>query len=927
MQKQRRYILSTIFMVIVVCYFSACTSKTIVQPFPKAQKGVMDLSHWDFKKNGSVLLKGEWEFYWEKLISPDQLKKNKDLPFYYINTPGSWNKFEIDGKKLSGIGFATYRLKVITTEKTLGLKTLHMSSSSRVYVNGELICKSGFPASSKEQTIPVYAPAVTALENNSGVLDIIIHVSNFHHWKGGIRENVYLGKVSRLHAKREKKLFFSSLFFGATWMIGFYHIILFLIRKKDYSSLSFGLFCLVEGFQTIILGEQYFITIFPTIEFWLIVKLIYLTMYCAVPLFFWYMKTIFPNEMSDYFFKGVLFIGSLFSAFVLFFPSSWFTMSLPFFRIFTICLAFYGTLVLAKAIKNKRQGAKIFITGFVILLATVVNDMLFNGILIPFGLFLFLFTQAFLIAQKYSLAFSTIKQQGEALTIENNQRKVIEHNLKKSEKQYRTLFEKTNDAIFIVDKDTGRYLDANKAAEELTGHKINELKQLTTNEVAPENANQRLQTIAENSENNDLGTVTYLRPDNTSRIARLSTVPLGDNAVIGIARDITHDLEIERQLRQSQKMESIGTLAGGIAHDFNNILFPIIGHTEMVLMDTPEDSPVRNTINEIYTSALRAKELVKQILTFSRQEDSELTLIKMQPIIKDALKLIRSTIPTTIEIQQDINPNCGVIKADPTQIHQIVMNLTTNAYHAMEGTGGELKVSLKEVELGESDIIAPNVIPGNYACLTVADTGVGMDKNIIDKIFDPFFTTKEIGKGTGMGLSVVHGIVRNMNGEIQVNSEPEKGTQFHVYHPLAAVVKEQQATNLEAPIQGGTERILLVDDEESVLHIERVVLEHLGYQVFSCSSGLEALNVFRQNPDNFDLVITDMAMPNMSGDKLSVELIKIRPNIPALLCTGFSESISEEKAVSLGIKGFLLKPIIIKDLAQKIREVLDEAGA
>ncbi len=919
--------LPIMFMVIAVSFFSACISKTVVQPFPKAQKGVMDLSHWDFKENGSVQLKGEWEFYWKKFITPDQLLKNTDLTFDYKNTPGSWNKFEIDGKKLSGIGFATYRLKVITKEKALGLKILHISSSSRVYINGELIRTSGFPASTKEQAIPLYAPAVTAFENNSGALDIIIHVSNFHHWKGGIRENVYLGKVSRLHAKREKKLFFSSLFFGATWMIGFYHIVLFLIRKKDYSSLSFGLFCLVEGFQTIILGEQYFVTIFPTIEFWLIVKLIYLTMYCAVPLFFWYMKTIFPNEMSDYFFKGVLFIGSLFSAFVLFFPSSWFTMSLPIFRIFTICLAIYGTLVLAKAIKNKRQGAKIFLIGFVILLATVVNDMLFNGILIPFGLFSFLFAQAFLIAQKYSLAFSTIKQQGEALIIENNQRKIIEDNLKKSEKKYRTLFEKTNDAIFIVDKITGRYLDANKAAEELTGHTINELKQLNTNDVAPENANLRLQTIAESCENKDLGTVTYLRPDNTNRIAKLSTVPLDHNAVIGIARDVTHDLEIERQLRQSQKMESIGTLAGGIAHDFNNILFPIIGHAEMVLMDTQEDSPVRNTINEIYTSALRAKELVKQILTFSRQEDGELKLMKMQPIIKDALKLIRSTIPTTIEILQDISPNCGMIEADPTQIHQIVMNLATNAYHAMEETGGELKISLTEVELGESDIVTSNMVPGIYACLTVADTGVGIDENVINKIFDPFFTTKEPGKGTGMGLSVVHGIVKNMNGEIIVNNEPGKGTQFHVYHPIATVVREQQATSIEAPIKGGTEHILLVDDEESVLHIERVVLEHLGYQVFSCSSGLEALDVFRQNPNSFDLAITDMAMPNMSGDKLSVELVKVRPDIPILLCTGFSESMSEEKAAFLGIKGLLLKPIIIKDLAQKIREVLDEAGA
>jgi len=475
LQKQTQYILPAIFIILIVCFFSACTSKTITQPLPAAQKGVMDLSHWDFNKNGSVLLKGEWEFYWKKLISPDQLKKNKDLTFEYINTPGSWNKFEIDGEKLSGIGFATYRLKVMTKEKALGLKTFHMSSSSRVFVNGELICSSGFPASTKEQTIPHYAPTVTAFENNSGVLDIIIHVSNFHHCKGGIREYVYLGKVSRLHARREKNLFFSSLFFGATWMIGFYHIILFLIRKKDHSSLLFGVVCLIGGFQTILLGEQYFITIFPAIEFWLLVKLIYLTMYCTVPLFIWYMKTIFPNEISDTFVKGVLFIGSLFTAFVLFFPPNWFTMSLPIYRIFTICLIIYGTVVLARAILNKRQGSIIFLTGFVILIATVVNDMLFNGILIPFGLFLFLFAQAFLIAQRYSLAFSTIEQQGEALKIENQQRKIVEHHLEKSKEKYREMIELLPIPVSEYDFDFN-ILYANKAALDWFGYTKEDFK-------------------------------------------------------------------------------------------------------------------------------------------------------------------------------------------------------------------------------------------------------------------------------------------------------------------------------------------------------------------------------------------------------------------------------------------------------------------
>ena len=510
-----------------------------------------------------------------------------------------------------------------------------------------------------------------------------------------------------------------------------------------------------------------------------------------------------------------------------------------------------------------------------------------------------------------------------ALVNDITERMQTEEALQKSEKQYRTLFEKINDAIFIVEKDTGRYLDANKAAAELTGRTLEELKQLTVHDITPEGADQRLLTIAETDGIKELGAVTYSRPDNTDRIAMLSTVPLGDNAVIGIARDITHDLEVERQLRQSQKMESIGTLAGGIAHDFNNILSPIIGYSEIILMDTPEDSPDREGLNQIYTSALRARSLVKQILTFARQGSGELMLMKMQPIVKEALKLIRSSIPTTIEIIQDINPDCGVIKADPTQIHQIVMNLTTNAYHAMEETGGKLKVSLKQMEFKALDLINPNMAPGSYACLTVADTGKGMDKNLTGKIFDPFFTTKAKGKGTGMGLSVVHGIVTAMGGAINVYSEPGKGTVFHVYLPVEKNLSEEQVTTSKTQIQGGTEQILLVDDEEAILSMEKRMLERLGYQVTPRTSSLEALEAFRDSPNKFDLVITDMAMPNMPGDRLSVELIKIRPAIPILLCTGFSEKMSEEKVASLGIKGFLFKPIMMKDLAWKIREVLN----
>ncbi|MBF0469308.1 MAG: transporter substrate-binding domain-containing protein, partial [Desulfamplus sp.] len=383
--------------------------------------------------------------------------------------------------------------------------------------------------------------------------------------------------------------------------------------------------------------------------------------------------------------------------------------------------------------------------------------------------------------------------------------------------------------------------------------------------------------------------------------------------------------KLTKQLHQAQKLEAIGTLAGGISHDFNNILSPILGHTEILLDEIPQNSQLRDSLIEINRAALRARELVKQILTFSRQGDTDIKLMKIQPVIKEALKLVRSSIPATIDIRQNIVSDCGAVMANPIQIHQIVMNLVTNSYHAMEETGGDLSVSLDEIELGEHDpLVNIDMPPGTYALLSVSDTGKGMSPDVIAKAFDPFFTTKAKGKGTGLGLSVVHGIVKSMNGAINVYSEADKGTRFNIYLPVLKKSFKEDLSRMNEPLPKGTGRILLVDDEESIAEMEKRILERIGYEVVSRVSSIEALEAFRSGPDKFDLVITDMAMPKMSGDKLAAELIKIRHDIPILLCTGFSYDIAQENLDALGIRGILRKPVIMKDLAKKIREVIEK---
>ena len=380
----------------------------------------------------------------------------------------------------------------------------------------------------------------------------------------------------------------------------------------------------------------------------------------------------------------------------------------------------------------------------------------------------------------------------------------------------------------------------------------------------------------------------------------------------------------ERQLQQVMKLQAIGTLAGGIAHDFNNILFPIVGYTELTMDDIPEDSQARKNLEEILKATNRAKELVKQILTFSRQSCHEHKPLKVQFLIKEALKLLRASIPSSIEFEIKVDENCGPINADPTQIHQVIMNLCTNAYHAMQETGGKLEVEMKEVDISyEKSIERVGMKVGPHLQLTVKDSGCGMDPGVMERIFEPYYTTKEQGKGTGLGLSVIHGIIKNHGGDINVSSQPGNGTTFTVYLPVIDEVDiENEEVKTASAIQGH-ERILLIDDEEQIIDIEQQILERLGYKVTPKTDSEEALKEFASLPDGYDLVITDMTMPKMTGDQLARKLMEIKPDIPVILCTGFNETITEEKALAMGIDKFVMKPIVKDELASTIRAVLD----
>ncbi|MFT5730978.1 MAG: PAS domain S-box-containing protein [Desulforhopalus sp.] len=417
--------------------------------------------------------------------------------------------------------------------------------------------------------------------------------------------------------------------------------------------------------------------------------------------------------------------------------------------------------------------------------------------------------------------------------------------------------------------------------------------------------------------------------DGTQRECEFYMVPLQDQSLI-VMNDISERKnaegerkKLELRLQQAQKMEAIGTLAGGIAHDFNNLLAVILGYTDLAKEDAPPGTHFEKDLDEVTGAAIRAKDLVKQILAFSRETEVERFLIKIPPIIKECLLMLRSSIPTTINIIEDIDPQCGTIQADPSQVHQILMNLCTNAYHAMEGAGGTLSVALKTTYIKPDD--KKNIFlltPGEYIKCTVSDTGVGIGPDVMRKIFDPYFTTKEVGKGTGMGLAIIHGIMNEYGGAITVESQLGKGAAFHVYFPAVKEGALPTAKN-QKDIPIGSERVLFIDDEAILADMGKDMLERLGYHVTVRYSSLEALETFQNTPDKFDLVITDQTMPGMTGADLARRILQIRPMVPIILCTGYSSIIDEDSTKGLGIKEYALKPITKADIAVLIRKVLD----
>jgi PAS domain S-box-containing protein len=514
-------------------------------------------------------------------------------------------------------------------------------------------------------------------------------------------------------------------------------------------------------------------------------------------------------------------------------------------------------------------------------------------------------------------------------------RKQVEDKLRETEKKFRELAESLPQVIFEVNS-KGNLVYLNQTGYELFGYSPEDFANgfSVLEAFIPEDRERVARDILLNIQGQRLG-----RQEYTAAKKDGTTFPVGVHAnrvmsgptatgVRGILIDLTaakradeDKRKLQIQLQQAQKMEAIGALAGGIAHDFNNILSAIIGYTELAMLDEGA-AGCANELKEALIAASRAKDLVKQILAFSRQTDEERMPVRVSLVAKEALKFLRATIPATIEIKSRIDDKSGAVFANSVELHQIIMNLCTNAVHAIGPTTGLLEIEVQNVEIDltrKIDVI--DLERGAYIRISVKDSGHGISPEIIKRIFDPYFTTKEKGVGTGLGLAVVHGIVKKSGGAIRAESEPGKGSAFHIYLPRVTLSASHPSTPPET-VRGGTERILFVDDEIMLVDIGQKMLERLGYNVVSRTSSIEALELFKIKPNDFDLVITDQTMPNMTGDALAKELMTIRPDIPVIICTGYSQAIDPERAKQRGIKALVMKPVLVNDIAAAVRNAL-----
>ena len=843
---------------------------------PRAAQGVLDLSDWDFERDGSVRLDGGWEFYWKRLLEPGDFADGVPPPMTgFFAVPDIWNGYEVDGKPLSGDGYATFRLTIDLgeTERVHALRLMVMATAYRLWANGAFLAANGRVGTSPASSVPQSLPQVAVLPTGGRQLELVLQVSNFAHKKGGVWDVIELGTTDQIHKRQRAKEAFEAFLFGSLLIMALYHFGLFGLRPRDHSTLYFGVFCLLVGARLLVTGECFLIAFFPDFSWELAFKIEYLTMYLALPVFVAFIGSLFPDGFSRVVGWGSSILGAALGLVVLFTPTRIFSHTLLAYQPITMVVGSYLIFFLIRSLLRRREGSALLAAGSFVLLVTVINDFLFaypliyTGYLVPFGLFIFIFAQSLVSSMRFSRAFNTIERQSmeleetnAALTREIEVRGRVEEELRRSEDELR------------------RHRDG-----------LEDLVVARTASLAT--ANQQLQEeMAE-------------RKRGEEERARL-----------------------EVRIQQADKMEALGNLAGGVAHALNNILAGIIGFPELLLMDLPEDSPLREPLEIIKRSGERAAETVQDLLTLARRGVSSREVVNANDTINSVLESPEyrqlMLFHPNVEVETNLEPDLLSLLGSPLHLSKAFMNLVTNAAEAMPD-GGCLTTTenryLDRPIKGYDD-----VAEGDYVVVNVADTGTGIRPEDMARIFEPFYTKKQMGRsGTGLGMTVVWGTVKDHSGYIDMQSGPGAGTAFTLFFPVT-----QQEPSLNLPgssiedYLGAGESVLVVDDVAEQRHLASSILGKLGYAAAAVSSGEEAVGYLQENAA--DLIVLDMIMdPGMDGLDTYRRILEQHPGQKAIIASGFSETDRVEEAQRLGAGAYVRKPYLIEKLGRAVRSELD----
>jgi len=922
---------------------AGCGSVRSGRAYPVASDGVLDLRDWDFGVDGPALLHGDWTLYWDELLTPADLANDAPRADGTLRLPAVWTGQPVGDHELPPRGVATVTLRVLMpdTPDPMSLRLGAIGSAYELWIDGQRVTGSGTVGRDRASTTADWRSHVADLPDGGGERVVVLQIASFHHRKAGAFEVIRLGRETDLRAARERKVAVELFLAGAILLMGIYHLGLFASRREEIAPLYFGLFCLLLALYGLLEGERYVSELVSWSTWGVQRKVSNLASFLAVPVFIAFIRTLFPDEVPRRLARVLIISIGVLALGVLLTPAVIYSRLIPVYELLVLFTCATVLLALVRATWHGRDGARTFAVGFAILSAAVFNDVLFDLGLLPTakatgaGLFCFVISQSFVLSRRFASAFQTIDEQRRALLRSNRahaeeiaERKGAQRALRESEARYRTLVENVPDIIYTIDSD-GRLSAVNEFALDLLGYdKEAILGQHFSSVIHPDD---RLATEELFSET--VGGARNRHRDQRFRLVKSNGetvwVALNASAVFddkgrfvqehGVARDITEEKALEQRLLQAQRMEAIGSLAGGMAHDFNNLLMGIQGNTSLLLLSVEPGDPGHEKLRNIATYVSDGASLTQQLLGLAEGGKYDVQPTDLNEIATKTAHIFGST-HKRIRVRETYADDVWAVDVDRTQMEQMILNLLMNADQAMPD-GGDVYLDTRNVRLAERDSILFQMDPGRYVRLSVTDNGQGMDDATRRRCFDPFFTTKDKGRGTGLGLASVYGIVKNHGGFINVYSEPGHGTSFKLFFPATdkPIIPVQHTAETFAL---GSETILLVDDEPMILQVTSEMLTAMGYKCHIADTGPAAIALYESLGPSIDLVILDLVMPDMSGGETFDHLKVLDPEVKVLLSSGYSIDGEAKAILDRGCLGFIQKPFRLEGLSQRIRGVL-----